>query len=84
MPYLHLDASAAMQYENMNVEELGVDLMTIDAQKIYGPKGIGALYIRDGVEIEPTDFWRRTGRRHAKRDGKCAGDRWICESGGNK
>jgi len=65
MPYLHLDASAAMQYENMNMEELGADLVTIDAQKIYGPKGIGALYIRDGVEIEPIIFGggQENGRR---------------------
>ena len=65
MPYLHLDASAAMQYENMNVEELGMDLMTLDAQKIYGPKGIGALYVRDGVNIEPTIFGggQENGRR---------------------
>jgi len=55
-PYLHLDAAQAAQYENMNVEELGADLISIDAQKIYGPKGIGALYIRDGVKIEPTMF----------------------------
>lgn len=52
-PYLHLDASQAGQYLNMNVEELGVDLMTLDAQKMYGPKGIGALFIRDNIEIEP-------------------------------
>ncbi|MBU6370881.1 MAG: cysteine desulfurase [Patescibacteria group bacterium] len=56
MPYLHLDACAAMQYENMNVEELGVDFISIDAQKIYGPKGVGALYVKDGVEIEPVMF----------------------------
>lgn len=56
VPYLHLDASAGTLYLNMNVEELGVDMMTIDAQKIYGPKGIGALYVRDGIEIEPIIF----------------------------
>lgn len=55
-PYLHLDAAAVLQYENINVEELGVDLMSLDAQKIYGPKGIGALYIRDGVELSPIMF----------------------------
>ncbi len=53
LPYLHIDASQAGQYLNMNIEELGVDLMTIDAQKMYGPKGAGALFVRDNIEIEP-------------------------------
>lgn len=53
LPYLHVDASQAGQYLNINVEELGVDLMTLDAQKMYGPKGVGALFVRDGIEIEP-------------------------------
>jgi len=56
IPYLHVDASQAGLYLNMNVEELGVDLMTLDAQKMYGPKGIGALYVRDGIKIEPVMF----------------------------
>ncbi len=51
-PYLHIDASQAGLYLNVNVEELGVDLMTLDAQKMYGPKGIGALFVRDGIKIE--------------------------------
>ena len=55
-PYLHIDASQAGLYLNINVEELGVDLMTIDAQKMYGPKGIGALYVRDGIKISPIIF----------------------------
>ena len=52
-PYLHIDASQAELYLNVNVEELGVDLMTLDAQKMYGPKGVGALFVRDGIKIEP-------------------------------
>lgn len=56
VPYFHIDASQAGLYLNMNVEELGVDLMTLDAQKMYGPKGIGVLYIRNGVEISPIIF----------------------------
>lgn len=56
MPYLHTDASQAGLYLNMNVEELGVDLMTLDAQKMYGPKGVGILFIRDGVKIVPIMF----------------------------
>ncbi len=55
-PYFHIDASQAGLYLNMNVEELGVDFLTIDAQKMYGPKGIGALYIRDGIKISPIIF----------------------------
>lgn len=55
-PYFHLDASQAGLYLNMNVEELGVDLMTLDAQKMYGPKGIGALYLRHGVDVGPIMF----------------------------
>jgi cysteine desulfurase len=53
LPYFHSDASQAGLYLNMNVEELGIDLMTIDAQKMYGPKGVGALFVRDGIKIEP-------------------------------
>src|ERR1035437_4340982 len=56
LPYFHIDASQAGSYLNMNVEELGVDLMTIDAQKIYGPKGVGVLFVRDGIKIEPIMF----------------------------
>jgi len=56
LPYVHLDASQATPYLNTNVEELGIDLMTIDGQKIYGPKGVGALYVRDDVSISPITF----------------------------
>lgn len=67
MPYLHIDASQAALYLNMNVEELGVDIMTLDAQKMYGPKGIGALYIRDGVSVDPIFFGG--GQEGGKRSG---------------
>jgi cysteine desulfurase len=53
LPYFHSDASQAGLCLNMNVEELGVDLMTLDAQKMYGPKGVGALFVRDGIKIDP-------------------------------
>ena len=35
------------------MERLGVDLMTINGSKIYGPKGIGLLYVKDGVKLQP-------------------------------
>ena len=52
-PLLHTDAAQAPLWVDLNVEKLGVDLMTLDGQKVLGPKGIGALYIRRGTPIEP-------------------------------
>ncbi|PIR69515.1 MAG: cysteine desulfurase NifS [Candidatus Niyogibacteria bacterium CG10_big_fil_rev_8_21_14_0_10_46_36] len=52
-PYIHTDAVQAVQFLDTHVERLGVDLMTMSAHKIYGPKGVGALYIRDGVSLQP-------------------------------
>jgi cysteine desulfurase len=49
-PYFHTDACQAAAYCSMRVPALGIDLMTIDGGKVYGPRGIGALYIRRGVQ----------------------------------
>ncbi|MBU1557939.1 cysteine desulfurase, partial [Patescibacteria group bacterium] len=49
----HVDASQAPLYLNLDVKSLGVDMLTIDGQKIYGPKGIGVLYKKRGIEINP-------------------------------
>jgi len=46
-PLFHTDAVQAIQYLDCNVDELGVDFMTLSAHKIYGPKGIGALYVKN-------------------------------------
>ncbi len=55
-PIFHTDASQAFCYLDCNVERLGVDLMTLDGQKIYGPKGVGALYVKRGAMISPIIF----------------------------
>ena len=52
-PYFHTDACQAAGYLNLDVEKLHVDLMTINGSKMYGPKGIGMLYVRRGVIIKP-------------------------------
>ena len=52
-PYFHTDACQAAGYSDLNVNNLGVDLMTVNASKIYGPKGVGFLYKRMGVKIKP-------------------------------
>ena len=50
--FFHTDAVQAAEYFDMNVDYLHVDLLTMTAHKIYGPKGIGLLYIRSGVPIK--------------------------------
>ncbi|MCX6753456.1 MAG: cysteine desulfurase family protein, partial [Candidatus Nomurabacteria bacterium] len=53
-PIFHTDATQAMNYlDTTNIEKLGVDLMSFNGSKIYGPKGIGALYLKRGVELGP-------------------------------
>lgn len=52
-PFFHTDACQAAGYLDLDVEKLHVDLMTINAGKIYGPKGVGMLYARRGVVLKP-------------------------------
>lgn len=49
--YFHTDAVQVAQYLDINVNHLGVDMLSMSAHKFYGPKGVGILYLRKGVEI---------------------------------
>lgn len=50
-PFLHTDACQATEYLDVNINNLGVDLLTLNGSKIYGPRGIGALFIRRGTRV---------------------------------
>jgi cysteine desulfurase len=65
--YFHTDASQAPLWLSLNVEKLGVDLLTLDAQKILGPKGVGLLFVRRSVVIEPIIYGG--GQEMGKRSG---------------
>jgi cysteine desulfurase len=50
---LHVDATVAAGQVPIDVKALGIDLLTISSNDMYGPKGVGALYVKDGIRIEP-------------------------------
>jgi len=63
----HTDACQAAGYLDLDVQKLGVDLLTFNGSKIYGPKGTGVLYIRTGCKVEPIIFGG--GQEGGKRSG---------------
>lgn len=51
--YLHSDASQAAGYFDLNVARLGIDMLTLNAAKCYGPKQTGLLWAKAGIQLEP-------------------------------
>ena len=64
---LHSDAAQSIGKIPTNVEELGVDLLSAAAHKFYGPKGVGALYVRADTPLEP--FMHGAGHESGRRAG---------------
>ena len=63
----HTDATQALSSVLIDVKEMKIDALSLSAHKIYGPKGVGALYIRNGVKVEP--FMLGGGQERGRRSG---------------
>jgi len=66
---MHTDAAQSIGKIPARVGELGVDLLSVAGHKVYGPKGVGALYIRSGTRIEP--LVHGAGHESGRRTGGC-------------
>ena len=62
---IHCDAAQAAGKVRLDVDDLDVDLLTVVGHKMYAPKGVAALYVRDGLDLEPVVVRRRAGGRPA-------------------
>jgi cysteine desulfurase len=82
--FLHTDAAQAAGKMPVNVNDLGVDLMSLSGHKLYGPKGIGALYVRRKPRVRITPLMDGGGQERGLRSGTlpstlCVGFGAACE-----
>lgn len=68
----HVDAAQSYKKISINVDELNIDMLSLSAHKIYGPKGIGALYIRDRRETNIQPIIHGAGQEYGLRGGTLA------------
>ena len=71
----HVDAVQSLGTVELNVSQLGCDLLTISSHKFYGPKGIGALHVRRGFELPPLLYGGSSGGRFTWRHAQPAWSR---------
>jgi len=65
----HTDAAQSAGKIPVKVRELGVDLLSVAGHKVYAPKGVGALFVRQGVQLEPFMHGRKTGHDFRRAEG---------------
>jgi cysteine desulfurase len=81
---LHTDAAQALAVLPLDVARFGVDVMSLSAHKVYGPKGIGALYLRRDMPLRPRPIIHGGGQEDGLRSGTlptplCVGFGKACE-----